>query len=127
MNAAAERALRAHVQVGGMAVRLRVPAPGSGANAAEQMGLATPAFADVELGRGVFRRTTGPRVLLLTARGVEQAGAGSEAAAEAMFAGAAGVVIGDTLYGIETSAAMRAGDGVYGYALTLAAPLGGIS
>lgn len=126
MEAAAERALTALSQARGMRVRLRVPAPASSAQEAEQMGLAAPAFVDIELGRGMFRKAGSASrtlVLLLTARGVEQGGAAGEpAAAEALFAGATGVVIGNALYGIEACAALWAGDGVYGYALTLLAP-----
>ena len=121
---AAERTAEALLRTHGFRVRLRVPGLASSGDDAEQLGLATPAFEDVELGRGVFRKTSSTRALLLGARDVERALAARGAlSAEAMFAEAAGVVIGEALYRIEAHEALRAGDGVYGYGLTLA-PVG---
>ena len=123
MAEAGERAATALLGSHGVEVKLRVPTFAATGDDAEQMGLATPGFDEVPLGRGVFRKANSTRVLLLAASAVTQALATEgSASAEAMFAGAAGVVVGEALYRIEACEAMRAGDGVYGYALTLAAP-----
>ena len=108
---------------GGLDVRLRVPAPAAVGDESEQLGLSTPGFEDVPLGRGAFRKANSVRVLLVSASAVERACAGGSSSVEAMFAGAAGGVVGETLYGIEAWVAMRAGNSVYGYALTLVAPV----
>ena len=123
METVAERAAAALLGVNGVTVKLRVATLAATNDNSEQLGLATPGFEDLALGRGAFRRVDNSRVLLLGARAVAEAlGANGAANAEAMFAGAAGVVVGEVLYRIEACQAMWAGDGVYAYALTLLPP-----
>ncbi len=122
IDAAAERAVTALLGANGLDVKLRVATLAAMNDDAEQLGLATPGFEDLALGRGAFRKSGSTRVLLLGAAAVAEAlGSSGATNAEAMFAGAAGVVVGETLYRIEASEAMRTGEGAYGYALTLAA------
>src|SRR5579875_3493456 len=106
---AAGRALAAFVRARGFRVRLRVPLPAGVGDDGEQLGLTSPEFEDREIGPGVFRKTSSSRVLLVL----------GDRADEGSFADAVGVVVGETVYRIEGCEALRAGDGVYGYALML--------
>jgi hypothetical protein len=115
----AEAVMRA---VGGQRVLLRMPAP-AGAGAAEELGLATPEFQDVELGPVVFRKAESTKKLVVAARVVEQV-VGSLAfdSAEVLFETAAGVVVDGVVFVIEECVASMAKDEVYAYCLTLRAP-----
>ena len=124
-NDAAARATDALLHANGVSVSLRIPVPATAGDDAEQLGLASPQFQDVALGRGIFRRMENARVLLLSASAVDRAcEASGAAAAEAMFGGAAGVLVGDELHSIAGWAALHCDGSVYGYALTVANRVG---
>ena len=108
---AAVRALSALLKVNGVRVRLRMPALASAGDEAEQLGLATPGFEDLELGPGLLR-SAGTELLL----------SASAASGGVLFVQAAGVLVGEELRGVVRWTALRAGEGVYGYLLTLRAP-----
>ena len=115
--------------VGGRVVTLRVPVPPTVSDAMEQIGLAVPAFADMELGPVVFRRarptaddTTGVMrwELLVSATAVAQAaGTPDTGAAFAMFASAAGVVVDGALLEIEGTSSSDVTGSPYVYRLRL--------
>jgi hypothetical protein len=97
---AVETLLRA---TGGRAVLLRMPMAATGGDEAEQLGLATPEFHDVELAPCVFRKAGSRNELLVSAVAVRQV-VGSLAfdSAAALFKTAVGVVVGDVLLEIES-------------------------
>ena len=118
---AADALLRA---VGGRTVMLRLPAPAVPGDVGEQLGLATPQFQDVPLGPTVFRkaRPTGaegaaPRwELLISASAVARvAGPQGFEPAEAIFAGAAGVLVDDLLLEVLEVTAAQAFGAAYVY------------
>lgn len=117
---AAEAVLRA---AGGRIVLLRLPANASAADA-EQLGLATPQFRDAPLGPAAFRKAGKTKVLLISARSVRTAlHAVGAASAEAMFQGAAGMLIEGDLYRIDDVVAMGSVGQPYCWAVTLIPPV----
>lgn len=103
---AARRAAECLLQsTGGRSVILRMPAPAVALSVGEQLGLATPEFQDAELSPVVFRKLRpqtpkdGPRWELLISASAVDGVAGLTGAADgsAVFAGAAGVLIGESL------------------------------
>lgn len=118
---AGEALLRAN---GGRVVVLRMPAAATAGDASEELGLATAAFQDVEMGPAVFRKLADTATLLVSAAGVN-AVVGSLAfdSVDVLFATAAGVVVDGVVYAVESVAAEQA-FGVAGcYAVKLRAPL----
>jgi hypothetical protein len=117
---------------GGRAVMLRMPAPASAADAAEQLGLAVPEFQDVELAPVAFR-TARARVaegkaarweLLVSASAVEAlVGSLGHSAAAALFAEAFGVLVDDVLMTVESATGSEIGGAPYVYRLMLRAPV----
>jgi hypothetical protein len=105
---------------GGRSVLLRMPAPASSGDDAEQLGLATPGFQDVELGPAVFHKANSVAKLLVSACAVD-ALLGSLAfdAADVLFETAVGVVIDGVLYEITNSFASQAMGKAYCYWLVL--------
>lgn len=118
--------------VGGRAVMLRMPALAGGGNAAEQLGLATPEFQDIELAPVVFR-TVRARVAegkaarweLLVSATVVRALLGSlgYGAAEALFGAAFGVLVDGVLMTVESATGAEVGGAAYLYRLVLRAPV----
>ncbi len=116
---------------GGRAVYLRTPTPANVSSLGEQLGLATPSFQDAELSPVVFRRarpesqTDGLRwELMVSAISVEGVvGDAGATDANALFAGAAGVLVGDTLMVIESVCSSDMSGAPYVYRVTLRAPL----
>jgi hypothetical protein len=108
---------------GGRSVLLRMPAPASSGDDAEQLGLATPGFQDVELGPAVFHKANSVAKLLVSACAVD-ALLGSLAfdAADVLFETAVGVVIDGVLYEITNSFASQAMGKAYCYWLVLEKP-----
>jgi hypothetical protein len=108
---------------GGRAVRLRLPAPAVAGNDAEQLGLATPQFQDIELAPAVFRKAESTSTLLI-AGGAVKAVVGSLQfnSAEVLFETAAGVVIDGVLYTILSNTAATSDGVTYVYSLELRAP-----
>ncbi|WP_263366937.1 hypothetical protein [Edaphobacter bradus] len=107
---------------------LRTPAPATAGSLAEQLGLATPEFQDVELAPVVFRRarakiTAGKptqREMLVSATAVEAlVGSLGFASASAMFAAAFGVLVDEALLVIASLSEIEAGGAVCGYRLVL--------
>ena len=79
---------------GGRAVMLRVAAPAAQGDEAEQVGLASPVFQDVELAPCVFRKAGSRSELLVSAQAVERVvGALSFDSAKVLFRTAAGLVV----------------------------------
>ena len=118
---AADAVLRAN---GGRSVMLRMAAPAVSGAIAEQLGLVTPQFQDVELAPVVFRKAESMATLLVSAR-VVKAMVGSLAfdSAEVLFETAVGVVVDDVLFVIEKSVASVVTGVPYCYCLTLRAPV----
>jgi hypothetical protein len=109
-------------------VMLRIPAPAIAGDNAEQLGLATPQFQDVELNPAVFRAASGKpakngarqREMLLSATAVEAlTSSGNFASANALFATAFGILVDDTLLTIASTEEIAAGGTVCGYRLLL--------
>jgi hypothetical protein len=117
---------------GGRAVMLRMPAPPSAADAAEQLGLAVPGFQDVELAPVAFR-TARARVaegkaarweLLVSATAVEAlVGSLGYSAATVLFAEAFGVLVDGVLMTVESATGSEIGGTPYVYRLMLRAPV----
>ena len=117
---------------GGRAVMLRMPAPASAGDAAEQLGLATPEFQDVELAPVVFR-TARARVadgkaarweLMVSATAVERlVGSLGYSAAGVLFADAFGVLVDGVLMAVESATGSELGGAPYVYRLVLRAPV----
>jgi len=125
---AAESLLRS---TGGRAVYLRVPTPASAASVNEQIGLATPEFQDAELSPVVFRKAR-PRAtkdgarweLLVSAISVSGIlGLTGVTDASALFAGAFGILVGDSLMEIEAVSTSDMNGSPYVYRVLLRAPL----
>jgi len=96
---------------GGRTVLLRMPAPAGAGDVAEQLGLETPQFQDVELAPVVFRRaranaTEGKaarREVLVSATAVEAlVGSLGYSAAAVLFATAFGVLVDGVLMTVES-------------------------
>jgi hypothetical protein len=109
-------------------VMLRIPAPATPDDAAEQLGLATPQFQDVELTPVVFRTNTAKtadgkavrRELLVSATAVEAlTGSQKYASAAELFATAFGILVDDALLAIVSSTELEAGGQLCGYRLGL--------
>jgi hypothetical protein len=107
---------------GGRAVLLRIAVPAAAGDDAEQLGLATPEFQDVELAPAAFHKANSVAKLVVSASAVS-AVVGSLAydSAEVLFETAVGVVIDDALYEIADSVAAQAMGEAYCYVLTLRA------
>jgi hypothetical protein len=100
---------------GGRTVLLRMPAPASSGDDAEQLGLATPDFQDVELGPAVFHKANSVAKLLVSACAVD-------ALLGSLDFDAVGVVIDGVLYEIANSFASQAMGEAYCYWLVLQKP-----
>jgi hypothetical protein len=117
--------------VGGRAVMLRIPSPGTVGDVTEQLGLAVPQFQDVELAPVAFRKARGTTaegkaarwelmVSATTVRGL--VGSLGYSAASVLFAGAFGVLVDGVLMEIESATESEAGGLPYVYRLQLRAP-----
>jgi hypothetical protein len=108
---------------GGRTVLLRMPAPASSGDDAEQLGLATPGFQDVELGPAVFHKANSVAKLLVSACAVDALlGSLDFDAPDVLFETAVGVVIDGVLYEIANSFASQAMGEAYCYWLVLQKP-----
>jgi hypothetical protein len=117
----ADAVLRA---VGGRAVLLRLAAPAVSGADAEQLGLATPEFQDVELAPAAFHKANSATRLIVSASAVSSVVASLEYdSADVLFETAVGVVIDGVLYEITSSVASQAMGQPYCYVLTLQAPV----
>jgi hypothetical protein len=117
---------------GGRTVMLRMPAPASAGDAAEQLGLAVPEFQDVELAPVVFRRTRARIAdgkaahweLLVSATAVSAlVGSLGFSAAGVLFADAFGVLVDGVLMEVESVTATELGGAPAIYRLTLREPV----
>lgn len=125
---AAESLLRSS---GGRAVYLRIPAPASGAGVNEQIGLSTPEFQDAELSPVVFRKARpgiskeGARWELLVSAISVNGILGQTGATDAsdLFAGAFGVLVGNSLMEIEAVSSSDMDGSPYVYRVVLRAPV----
>ena len=122
--------------VGGRAVLLRMPAPASAGDIAEQLGLETPQFQDIELAPAAFRkaRATGTDAgtdsgkagweLLVSATAVEAlVGSLGYSAASTLFSTAFGVLIDGVLLTIVSATESGALGQPYVYRLWLREPV----
>jgi len=109
-------------------VMLRIPAPAIAGDNAEQLGLATPLFQDVELTPAIFRTASAKvakdgstqRELLLSATTVEAlTGSHNFASANTLFSTATGILVDDTLLIILSAEEVEAGGIICGYRLSL--------
>lgn len=121
----AERAADALLRTnGGRAVLLRLPAPAIAGSDAEQLGLGTPGFQDVELSPAVFRRADSTTTLLVSGSAVRAVvGSVEFDSADVLFETAAGVVVDGVLYTIVSRTTSTADGKAYTYALELRAPV----
>jgi hypothetical protein len=117
---------------GGRAVLLRLPAPAIAGDTTEQLGLAVPAFQDVELAPVVFRkaRTTAAEgkaakwELMVSATAVNAlVGSLGYSAGSVLFAVAFGVLIDGVLMEVESATESEVGGAPYVYRVVLKAPL----
>jgi hypothetical protein len=113
--------------VGGRKVLLRMPAPATAGDTAEQLGLAVPTFQDVELAPVVFRKAlaaAGKWELMVSATAVNGlVGSLSYSSASVLFAVAFGVLIDGVLMGVESATESEVGGSPYVYRLVLREPL----
>ena len=124
---AAESLLRS---IGGRAVFLRIPAPAAAASVDEQLGLAAPEFEDAELSPVVFRKARPQATksgeqweLMVSASAVERV-AGDSGATDglALFVGAAGVLVDDSLMEIVSVSSSEMNGAPYVYRALLRVP-----
>jgi hypothetical protein len=110
--------------VGGRGVLLRLAVPAASGDDAEQLGLASPEFQDVELGPAAFHKANSVTKLMVSSSAV-RAVVGSLAydSAEVLFETAVGVVIDGVLYEISDTVGAEAMGQAYCYWLTLRAPV----
>jgi hypothetical protein len=114
---AAETLLRG---AGGRAVLLRLPMAAAGGDDAEQLGLATPEFNDVELAPCVFRKAGARGELLVSAAAVRRVVGSLEFdSAAVLFKTAVGVVVGDVLLEIDGVVPVESADVVVCYRVGL--------
>lgn len=115
---------------GGRAVQLRVPAPAVAGDVTEQLGLASPGFADVELAPVAFRRARA-RVaeekapmweLLVSAAALEKLAGSGQGDVTVLMATAAGVLVDGVLMEIEAVTSSGMGGMAYVYRLLLQEP-----
>ena len=118
--------------VGGRTVLLRLPAPASAGDIAEQLGLAVPEFQDVTLAPVAFRsaRATVSEgkatkwELLVSATAIQTLlGSLGYGAAESLFGAAFGVLIDGVLMTIESATGAEVEGAVYLYRLVLRVPI----
>jgi hypothetical protein len=117
---------------GGRSVLLRMPAPATAGDAAEQLGLAAPEFQDMELSPVTFRtaRATAAegkattKELLVSAAAVKaMTGSLGYSAASVLFAEAFGVLVDGVLMEIVSATESEVNGAPYFYRLLLRAPL----
>lgn len=117
--------------VGGRAVMLRMPAPASAGDVAEQLGLETPQFQDMELSPVVFRRARASSAeagsvkweLMVSATAVEAlVGSLGYSAANVLFGTAFGVLVDGVLMTVVSATASSAFGKPYVYRLWLREP-----
>ena len=118
--------------VGGRTVLLRMPATATVGAVAEQLGLATPVFQDVELSPVVFRKSRATVAegkaakweLVVSATAVETVvGSLGYSAANVLFATAFGVLVDGVLMEIVSATESEASGTPYVYRLVLRAPV----
>jgi hypothetical protein len=129
----AQRAADVLLQCAGRrAVLLRMPAPATPGDATEQLGLAVPAFQDVELAPVVFRKARATTAdgkaakseLMVSATAVNAlVGSLGYSAASVLFAVAFGVLIDGVLMEVESATESEVGGAAYVYRLVLREPM----
>ncbi len=132
-TSAARRAADALLRSGGgRSVLLRIPSPGTPGDLAEQLGLATPSFQDVELAPAVLRKARatvsgdqGSRwEVLLSATAVDKlVGSLAYDSGRVLFSQALGLLIDGTLLEIEAATVSQIFSAPYVYRLLVRAPL----
>ena len=110
---------------GGRRVLLRLPAPATGGDSTEQLGLDTPVFQDAELAPVVLLAGSkdAARTLLVSATAVEAVvGSLGYSAADVLFAVAYGVVVDGVVMEVLSVTESEVGGVVYLYRLGLRVP-----
>ena len=118
---------------GGRVVKVRMPLAGVPSDDAEQLGLASAGFQDVEMGPVAFRKARallkageGPRYELMVSVSAVMGLVGSlgfESVA-VLFRECAGIVVEERLLFVESCTASEAGGEIYCYRLGLRGPVG---
>jgi hypothetical protein len=117
--------------LGGSSVTLRMPAPATPGDPAEQRGLATPAFQDFPLAPAVYRKARATLAdgqpakseLLVSATAIEAlVGSLDFSSASLLFASACGILADGDLLHIVSASSEQAGGQPYVYRLILRAP-----
>jgi hypothetical protein len=105
---------------GGSAVLLRMPQPAATGDDAEQLGLATPGFSDVEIAPAVFREAGNESTLVVSASAVESVtGTLAFDSADVLFATAVGVVVNGVVFDLVRWTTAHANGSAYAYYLGL--------
>ena len=108
---------------GGQAVSIRLPQAAANGDDAEQLGLAVPIFADVELAPAAFRKLGKETTLMVSSSAVESVtGTLAYDSADVLFATAAGIVIKGVLYDLVAWTMAQAAGVPCAYYLTLEKP-----
>jgi hypothetical protein len=111
--------------VGGRSVMLRLPMAAAGGDDAEQLGLATPGFNDIELAPCVFRKAGARGSLLVSAVAVEKiVGSLEFDSAAVLFKVAVGVVVDGVLLEVEGVVPVESGGVAVCYRVGLKAAVG---
>jgi hypothetical protein len=107
----------------GASILLRLPAPATANDDAEQLGLANPEFRDVSLSPVAWRKNTDYTELLVSVTAVRTAlDAFDASSAEEIFRTAAGIVAGGKLFEIVAVNTSDARGEPFCYRLTIRAP-----
>jgi hypothetical protein len=128
LKSGSESALRAAdalLRTAGRAVLLRLPAPAVPGDPAEQLGLATPVFQDVELTPVIIRRgkTEGRQELLISASAVTKIiGSLGYSAAKVLFADSYCIMLDEVVLQIISVAESEINGTVYLYRVTVQLP-----
>jgi hypothetical protein len=105
---------------GGQAVLLRMPQPAANGDDAEQLGLATPAFSDVELAPAAFRKSGKETILIISATAVASlTGSLLFDSADVLFATAVGLIVNGVLFDLVGWTAAQSNGRTYAYYVSL--------
>jgi hypothetical protein len=128
LRSGSESALRAAdalLRTAGRAVLLRLPAPAIPGDPAEQLGLATPEFQDVEITPVVVQRgkNDGTQELFVSASAIRKViGSLGYSAAKVLFASAYGMVLDEVVLQIVSVTESELNGNVYLYRVTVQLP-----
>ena len=108
---------------GGFSVTLRLPGVAVSGADAEQLGLSTPFFQEVQAGPAVWRKLGSTAALLIEASAIEKlVGSGGFASAKDLFEDAVGIVVDGVLYAIKDAEPLVVAGTPCAYRVTVEAP-----